>query len=701
VADERPDELDNAYFAGRNASEADAAGWKARFEADPQDMLARASWIGWRMYRDLHVFLRSPEFNEQILWLVRNQPGSTLTNLIAPLGAGRQFGMRESELKRAWLAALDQHPEDLRVLRNAASYFGLEDRDKTLELLEAIRIRSKDDPGAEWALASHWLLRARRFRSRFGAAPFEFEKEFDADNGRRALEHAERAIELKGPDSFSEWYEVTRIEAAAAAGAWDRATEVSRAALARIADGSSGRVTGNLAFHANRILGHAALRRADIPAARQHLLACCSGGSSPQLGSFGPDWSLPCELLEHGERGVVLEFLKQCRSIWPGHEDDLDLWERQIQRGETCWFDRAGMSIPRPAQTSAKRPAATLEEEPDDRDPTERAYVAGLRAGAEEAQAWLTQTHRDPEDLCARASWLGWAGKHNREPGVLDEVRAQLEWILQNKPGHPFAGHAAARFTRFGQPSLKQYVDELWTRHTHYPDVRPEVLGNAASHFSSDDAPRALELLARASELDPGNPRWPAQAAWVHFSGARRDGSALRLDEQLDPQSCVLALEEAERAHALANEERPYYLLLLTHMFVAAGAGRWERASEIAREVIQRIPAALILRVRRIHCLTRAHSILGLDALRRGDRDEARHRLRESVACYSGLSDSFVRPNALLALELLALGENDTMLAFLEAVRPLCPDEQAQIDLWQEQVRDGRTPNFGFRWTHL
>jgi tetratricopeptide (TPR) repeat protein len=691
MADDARDPLIDAYYAARSASEADAAAWAARTATDPDDLVARASWLGWNMDRDLHGFVRSAEYGQQVVWLIANHPASELTGLVGAFTGGMERGLHE-ELRRLWTAAVEREPKNLAVLNHAAHFFGLTDPDKTHELLQAARALAPSDPLKEQSLATHWLLRSRRFTSTFDQAPFRFEDEFDAESARRALEHAERAIELTGPEHFNEWYEVTRIEAAAAAGSWARAEEVAKAVLARVGAGMTERVSGNVVCHANRILGHAAMRRGDLEAARGHLLGCCSGGSSLRFRSFDPDWSLARELLEHGERATVLEFLTQCRSLSSRDEDLLDLWELQIERGESCTFGNVRRRL--------KPPPAPQTGDADDRDPTEGAYVAGLHASEDEAQAWLERTKNQPENMWARAAWLGWAGRNQEVRGVLDKVQTQLDWLVQNRPEHPFTGGAAHIFTRFRNARLREHIHELWLEQTQRGDVRPAVLGNAASHCWSDDKPRALALLARAEETDPGNPKWPAQAAFVRLAAAHLNSEAIRFAERFDAKLCEDAWVDAERAYQLSKDADPDYMRLTTHMKAAAGAGRWERATEIAREALARIPGAPILRARRESCLNTAHMILGLAALTRDRRDEALSQLRESVACLSARTGSSNHPNALLALELLSLGERQAMLEFLDSARRLCPDEQAQIDLWQRHVREGRTPKLSFAWLH-
>ena len=96
---------------------------------------------------------------------------------------------------------------------------------------------------------------------------------------------------------------------------------------------------GNGVHHAHRLLGQIALERGDTEAAARELLASGTGPSSPQLASFGPNMSLAKALLERGERDVVLDYLKACRTMWtmsgagPSREHPLDRWERAITAG--------------------------------------------------------------------------------------------------------------------------------------------------------------------------------------------------------------------------------------------------------------------------------------------------------------------------------------------------------------------------------
>jgi len=109
---------------------------------------------------------------------------------------------------------------------------------------------------------------------------------------------------------------------------------------------------GQVVFEANEILGRVALREGDPAAARRHLRAAGRTTGSPALRSYGPEFVLPHELLDHGEpadREAVLAFLEDIRRLWPepgkqpeansrrvagDHLKELDKWCQEIRDGK-------------------------------------------------------------------------------------------------------------------------------------------------------------------------------------------------------------------------------------------------------------------------------------------------------------------------------------------------------------------------------
>ena len=89
---------------------------------------------------------------------------------------------------------------------------------------------------------------------------------------------------------------------------------------------------GDIIYDINVIQGRIALRQNRISNAKIFLLESGKSPGSAVLGSFGPSLILDRELLEKGEKEVVLEHLDQIRKFWGGKE--LDQWKKDIEEGK-------------------------------------------------------------------------------------------------------------------------------------------------------------------------------------------------------------------------------------------------------------------------------------------------------------------------------------------------------------------------------
>ncbi len=95
---------------------------------------------------------------------------------------------------------------------------------------------------------------------------------------------------------------------------------------------------GNAIHKGHLILGRVALRRGDLATARSELLLAGSTPGSPQLDSFGPNMTLAKELLEAGEKGVVLEYFELCRRFWVMGAQHLAYWSAAINESRVPDF---------------------------------------------------------------------------------------------------------------------------------------------------------------------------------------------------------------------------------------------------------------------------------------------------------------------------------------------------------------------------
>jgi hypothetical protein len=104
---------------------------------------------------------------------------------------------------------------------------------------------------------------------------------------------------------------------------------------------------GNIIYDMHSLLGRIALREGDVAAAKRHLEESGKTPGSPQLDSFGPDFVLAGELLQKGERDVVLEHLDKIAVFWANpdrnpsgsslpleHQKEIEKWKQTIRAGQ-------------------------------------------------------------------------------------------------------------------------------------------------------------------------------------------------------------------------------------------------------------------------------------------------------------------------------------------------------------------------------
>jgi hypothetical protein len=90
---------------------------------------------------------------------------------------------------------------------------------------------------------------------------------------------------------------------------------------------------GNAIQDGNLVLGRIALKEGRTEDAKQCLLAAGKSPGSPQMDSFGPNMSLAKDLLDKGERDVVLQYFELCRVFWKNDFGELNEWSSDVKAG--------------------------------------------------------------------------------------------------------------------------------------------------------------------------------------------------------------------------------------------------------------------------------------------------------------------------------------------------------------------------------
>jgi len=304
----------------------DAKALEEGLKANPDNRAAREKLITY--YFRANLMSRAPGLEERreqhIFWLIEHHPDSELAGSpeagIQPVGlSGSTEGYQHG--KQLWLQQVETHPENLRVLCNAAAFVSLWDSKVGRELLEKALILDPSDARASSMLAQSYMLERLHAKS----------PEEKRTLALKALSIRERGLEKASHEE--RFYALGDIAADAfEAGDLTKAEQYASELLQSAQDKKNWNY-GNAVHKGHILLGRIALQRGDISSAKEHLLAAGETPGSPQLNSFGPNMTLAKELLEKGERDAVLTYLQSCLKFWKMGGDKLQSWVTTVKGG--------------------------------------------------------------------------------------------------------------------------------------------------------------------------------------------------------------------------------------------------------------------------------------------------------------------------------------------------------------------------------
>ncbi len=119
------------------------------------------------------------------------------------------------------------------------------------------------------------------------------------------------------------------------AGALNKAEQFANEALRIAQNYQSDWNYGNAIHKAHLTLGMVKLCNGDIEGAKEELILSGKTPGSPQLNSFGPNMILARELLEKGEKEIVIEYFDLCGVFWKGgrSKGKLKIWKDKVNDG--------------------------------------------------------------------------------------------------------------------------------------------------------------------------------------------------------------------------------------------------------------------------------------------------------------------------------------------------------------------------------
>jgi hypothetical protein len=155
------------------------------------------------------------------------------------------------------------------------------------------------------------------------------------------------------------------------------------------------------------------------------------------------------------------------------------------------------------------------------------------------------------------------------------------------------------------------------------------------------------------------------------------------------PVDRLAALESA--ASGKDGVDRFYALAALAK--VAIEAGNPEKADAFAQELLQRAPQ-YPTDWNYGNAIYYGHLVLGRVALQRGDTNEAASQLLAAGKTRGSPQLNSFGPNLILAKELLAKGDAQTVLEFLADCKKFWKLDRGKLDEWINAIHAGKVPDF-------
>ena len=278
---------------------------QAKADGDPTDIPSGLQLLGY--YH--HKSIRDPALRDSHLqlaqWVVTNYPESEAAGSPAIQIHASRDPAGCMTMKHLWLKQVEAHSQDANLLGNAANFFLLSVGGTAEEfLLQAQKLEPNNE---RWAERLGDLYKLGLVRANSSERP---------EIADKALVQFELAMsQNKTPEKESVLL-VELAKVAFEAGQTEKAKTYADQLLKTGSNGEKDWNSGNAVHIGNTILGRLAIATGDVDAAKSHLLAAGKTTGSPQLNSFGPNMQLAKELLEKGEKDVVLEYFELCGKFW-------------------------------------------------------------------------------------------------------------------------------------------------------------------------------------------------------------------------------------------------------------------------------------------------------------------------------------------------------------------------------------------------
>jgi beta-lactamase regulating signal transducer with metallopeptidase domain/tetratricopeptide (TPR) repeat protein len=313
----------NLLMTGGTRSTAEEAELlEKKIEQNPDDVTSRSCLLGYYAGGISKDPFARTKGHIHLLWFIRNAPKDTaLGTIYAKILSQTLDKEAYIKAKMMWLDHLKNEPEDLRLIENSANFFQRFDRELAEKSLKKGRDLDPMNPKWSEGLGDFYALDMK-----IGS------KASRREAATKALEYYEMAY-TRSPNRPS----TANMLGVLAEAAWvaDKPEKVEEYAKAMLKLDRFPLMREYFAHLGNIYLGRLALTLGDVEMAKEYLLKAGSVAYSDRLNNMGPDMTLAGELLERGEKEVVLKYFEMCSRFWEKGKPRLDQYASIVEKGGT------------------------------------------------------------------------------------------------------------------------------------------------------------------------------------------------------------------------------------------------------------------------------------------------------------------------------------------------------------------------------
>jgi tetratricopeptide (TPR) repeat protein len=254
---------------------------------------------------------------EHLLWFIQRAPEDDYSYVGAWVFA---YDVENYvRVKHEWTRQVKAHPSNVNVLINAARVIRESDQDEALELaLKAHTIDPQSMPAIQYL--------ADLYEDKMWQEMRHDKPELKAQWAHQALQLRQQqwdvVAEKKTDLCLLRKLATDGFEAGDDILAQKYADELLR-------QGQQHDNSCRALHHGNLMLGRIALKKGNLEEAKVRLVEAGKISTSP----FSPNMMLAKELLEKGQREIVLQYLDECANFWKNDHGQLDQWRAVIRGG--------------------------------------------------------------------------------------------------------------------------------------------------------------------------------------------------------------------------------------------------------------------------------------------------------------------------------------------------------------------------------